>query len=67
VEHEVYDLKLDMGSDVKVVSPKLVDVSRKCISLEDKKLRCPTGEKVPVKFRSLIKVELRKYSSKIFV
>jgi len=30
-------------------------------------LKCPTGEKVPVKFRSLVKVELRKYSSKKFV
>jgi len=61
------DFKLDTGSDVTVINPRLVDVSEKHIPIENERLRYPTGEKVPVKFRSRVKVELGKYSCKMIV
>jgi len=59
--------KLDTGSDVTVINPRLVDASEKHIPVENERLRYPTGEKVPVKFRSQVKVELGKYSCKMIV
>jgi len=61
------DFKLDTGSDVTVINPKLIDVSGKHIPVKNERLRYPTGEKVPVKFRSQVKVELGKYSCRMLV
>jgi len=67
INNKFCDFKLDTGSDVTVMNPRLVDVSEKHIPLENKRLRYPTGKKVPMKFRSRIKVELRKYSCRMVV
>jgi len=61
------DFKLDTGSDVTVINPRLVDVNEKHIPVENERLRYPIREKVPVKFRSHVKVELGKYSCKMIV
>jgi len=61
------EFKLDTGSDVTVINPRLVEVNEKHIPVENERLRYPTGEKVPVKFRSQAKVELGKYSCKMIV
>jgi len=58
---------LDTGSDVTVINPKLVDINEKRIPVKSEGLRYPTGERVPVKFRSQVKVELGKYSCKMIV
>jgi len=61
------NFKLDTGSDVTVINPRLVDASRKHIPMGNKRLRYPTGERVPVKFRSQVEIELGEYSCKMIV
>jgi len=61
------NFKLDTGSDVTVINPRLIDASRKHIPMGNKRLRYPTGERVPVKFRSQVEIELGEYSCKMIV
>jgi len=61
------NFKLDTDSDVTVINPRLIGVSEKHIPVKNERLKYPTGEKVPVKFRSQVKVELEKYSCRMIV
>jgi len=61
------DFKLDTCSDITVINPRLVNESEQHIPLENERLRYPTGEKVPMKFISQVKVELGKYSYRMVV
>lgn len=59
---ETYNFKIDTGSDVFIFSVKLLgkEIGKR---LEmNSVLRYPTGERVPIKSKIMVKVELGKYS-----
>ncbi|KMQ82652.1 krab-a domain-containing protein, partial [Lasius niger] len=53
--------KVDTGSDVSIVNSKIVD-KKNSVLKRNINLKYPTGEKVPVKFQTEVRVELGRFS-----
>jgi len=63
IDKRVCIFKIDTGSDVSVISSRLIDSSKRRIPLERFCcLKYPTGEEVSVKFKTKVFVELGKFS-----
>ncbi|XP_071652203.1 uncharacterized protein [Temnothorax longispinosus] len=53
--------KIDTGSDVSILSRRMVREGKHIIQIKDNSLRYPTGEVVPIEFKVMAKVLLGKY------
>jgi len=63
IDKRVCMFKIDTGSDVSVISSRLIDSSKRRIPLERSCcLKYPTGEEVSVHFKTKVFVELGKFS-----
>jgi len=63
IDKRVCIFKIDTGSDVSVISSRLIDSSKRRIPLDRSCcLKYPTGEEVSVKFKTKVFVELEKFS-----
>jgi len=63
IDKQVCIFKIDTGSDVSVISSRLIDSSKRRIPLDRSCcLKYPTGEEVAVKFKTKVFVELGKFS-----
>jgi len=63
IDKRVCIFKIDTGSDVSVISSRLIDSSKRRIPLDRSCcLKYPTGEEVSVKFKTKVFVELGKFS-----
>jgi predicted aspartyl protease len=59
--------KVDTGSDVTLIKSDFVDLTKRRVSIKTVlNLRYPTGEKVPVKEKVEILVEIGKFTVKLF-
>ena len=53
--------KIDSGSDVTILNSKFIDSSNQQIPLHSKTLKYPTGENVPVQYKTVTHVNLGQY------
>ncbi|KAL6265803.1 hypothetical protein P5V15_002620 [Pogonomyrmex californicus] len=54
--------KIDTGSDVSILNKRLIRSGRQQFWVGKRKLRYPTGQEVPIDFKTNVKVELGKFS-----
>jgi len=61
----VYAFASQCSSDVSLVNEKFVLKNKKRLTVKEKDLKYPTGERVPFKSKVLINVQIKKYSLEI--
>ena len=60
-------LKIDSGSDVTILNSKIVEPRCHRIPLDGPNLKYPTGEDVPVKFKTVVRIDLGQHSVQMIV
>ena len=60
-------LKKDPGSDVTILNSKFVEPRCHWIPLDGPNLKYPTGEDVPIKFKTVVRIDLGQHSVQMIV
>ena len=60
-------LKIESGSDVNILNSKFVEPRRHRILLDGLNLKYPTGEDVPIKFKTVVRIDLGQHSVQMIV
>lgn len=63
IEGKPCNIKVDTGSDVSILSSNFVGPLRKLIRVQNSYFSYPTGETVPINFKTVVTLELGKFKS----
>lgn len=67
INGEPCKFKIDTGSDISIVNEKLIKKSNQRILIKNNFLKYPTGERVPIKYKIKVKIDIGKFSEEIEV
>ena len=59
--------KIDSGSDVTILNSKFVELRCHRIPLDGPNLKYPTGEDVPIKFKTVVQIDLGQHSVQMVI